>query len=342
MKKMRMVLAGLVAVATLSLAAGGAVIGSLPAASLVTPQPAIGAEEHQAALDALRPPKRERPVIALIAINNATETTDFVVPVSILRRADIADVVTVATEPGPVKLYPALTVEADTTIAAFDEAYPEGADYVIVPAMSPDNDPVALAWINKQAESGAIIIGVCIGARVVSESGLLDGKRATTHWFALRDMLARHPAIEPVANRRFVIDGNVVTTTGITASMPTMLTLIEAIAGHDRAQEVADELGIDRWDARHDSGAFRLTRPFVTTVVGNVAAFWNREEFGIPIADGIDEVTLALTADAWSRTYRSSALSVAPNALGRHVQGGHPVSPGPCDRQLGGRTDDRH
>jgi transcriptional regulator GlxA family with amidase domain len=301
-------------VAILALAGVGAVLGSLPATALVTPQPAISAAEHQAALEALRPPKRQRPVVALIAINNATETTDFIVPTSILRRAGVADVLTVATAPGPVQLYPALTVEADTTTTAFDAAYPEGADYVIVPAMSPDNDPVALAWINKQAESGAIIIGVCIGARVVSEAGLLDGKRATTHWFALRDMLKRHPTIESVADRRFVVDGNVVTTTGITASMPTMLTLIEAIAGSDRARAVADELGIDAWDARHDSGAFQLTRPFVTTVVGNVAALWNREEFGIPVADGIDEVTLALTADAWSRTYRSNAISFSPNA----------------------------
>ena len=47
----------------------------------------------------------------------------------------------VATEPGPVELYPALTVEPDATVAAFDARYPDGADYVIVPAMSRDDDP---------------------------------------------------------------------------------------------------------------------------------------------------------------------------------------------------------
>jgi hypothetical protein len=64
-----------------------------------------------------------------------------------------------------------------------------------------------------------------------------------------------------------VADGSVATTTGITASMPMMLTLIEAIAGRSRAESVARELGVEEWNARHASGAFRLTRSFVTTVL---------------------------------------------------------------------------
>jgi len=79
-----------------------------------------------------------------------------------------------------VKLFPALTVDPDETTAAFDAWNPDGADYVIVPAMSRDDDPSALAWIRSQAAKGATIIGVCAGAKVVGATGLLDGKRATT------------------------------------------------------------------------------------------------------------------------------------------------------------------
>ena len=56
-------------------------------------------------------------------------------PYGILRRADVAEVVALATEPGPVTLYPALTVEPQGTFADFDARHTEGADYVIVPAM---------------------------------------------------------------------------------------------------------------------------------------------------------------------------------------------------------------
>ena len=260
-------------------------------------------------LEALQPPVGERPVVAVIGINDATETTDYLVPTGILRRADVADVVMVATEPGPVQLYPALKVEPDATVAEFDAAHPDGADYVIVPAMSRDDDPAVMAWLQQQSAKGAIVIGVCAGAKVVGAAGLLDGKRATTHWYYLKDLLKRSPTIDYAANRRFVMDGNVVTTTGITASMPMMVTLIEAIAGRAKAEMVARTLGLEGWDAQHASAAFQLTRPFATTVLANTLAFWNRDEFGIALQPGMDEATLALVADAWSRTYRSRAVT---------------------------------
>jgi transcriptional regulator GlxA family with amidase domain len=147
-------------------------------------------------ISALKPPKRERPLVAIVGINEATETTDYLMPYGILRRADVADVVALSTAPGPVTLYPALRVEADATIAEFDTQHPEGADYVIVPQMSRPDDPKALEWIRSQADKGATIIGVCAGARVVAEAGLLDGKRATTHWYYLKRMLDRHPSIQ--------------------------------------------------------------------------------------------------------------------------------------------------
>ncbi|MEZ0171258.1 hypothetical protein [Microvirga sp. TS319] len=59
----------------------------------------------------MRPPKRPRPLIAVIGINDATETTDYLMPTGILRRADVAHVVALATKAGPVTLFPVLTVE---------------------------------------------------------------------------------------------------------------------------------------------------------------------------------------------------------------------------------------
>jgi putative intracellular protease/amidase len=184
---------------------GVARILSLPAAAQDGAAPPIPREEINATLSALKPPKRERPLVAIIGINEATETTDYLMPYGILRRADVADVVTLSTGPGPVTLFPALRVEPDATITDFDTQYPEGADYVIAPAMSRDNDPVAFEWIRSQADKGATIIGVCVGARVVAETGLLDNKRATTHWYSLKGMLDRHPSIQYVPDRRLVL-----------------------------------------------------------------------------------------------------------------------------------------
>lgn len=299
---------GLGAVA-LVVAIGGAWILSLPPAPTLTPAPPIATGEADATLAALKPPKRKRPLIAIVGINDATEATDYLMPYGILRRADVADVVPLATEPGPMKLYPALEVEPQATLAEFDARHPDGADYVIVPAMSRDDDPAVLEWLRSQAARSATIVGVCAGAKVVGEAGLLDGKRATTHWYYVEELRGRHPAIRYVAHRRLVVDQGVATTTGITASMPMSLTLIEAIAGRDKAEAVGRDIGLTRWDARHDSDAFQFTRPFALTAIGNTVAFWNREQLGIELTPGIDEVSLALVADAWSRTYRSRAVT---------------------------------
>ena len=314
--KLQQILWGGLSVVGLSGAIFGLWLASLPPPPVSQEAPPVAQGETDAALAALKPPKRERPLVAIIGINDATETTDYVMPYGILRRADIADVVSLATEPGPVKLYPALTVEPDATVAEFDAQHPEGADYVIVPAMSRNDDPAVMAWLKSQASKGATIVGVCAGAMVVEAAGLLDGKKATTHWFSVSTLRA-NPAITYVADRRIVVDQGVATTTGVSASMPMMLTLIEAIAGRDKAEEVARDLGVMQWDARHYSAAFRFTRPFAMTAMNNTLAFWNHERFAIELAAGIDEVSLALVADAWSRTYRSRALTFA-RAEGPH------------------------
>lgn len=306
---------------------GGAWMLSLPTGRPWIPPSPIADTETQALLAALAPPKHRRPLIASVGINDATEATDYLMPFGILRRADVADVMLLATDPGPVSLFPALTVHPHATIAEFDSRHPEGADYVIVPAMSRDDDPAAIAWITSQARKGAFIIGVCAGAKVVAETGLLDGKRATTHWYYLKELLNKHPEVRYVADRRILVDGTVATTTGISASMPMALLLIEAIAGREKAEAIGREIGVTEWDVSHDSGAFRFTRPFAATAIRNSAAFWNRETFGIELPSGIDEVSLALVADAWSRTFRSRAVTVAPDSAPRESRNGVQIVP---------------
>ena len=296
-------------------AIGAGWILSLPPAPSAYEPPALASGETETILESLKPRTRERPVIAIVGINNATEVTDYLMPYGVLRRSDVADVVLLATETGRVKLYPALTVEPHATLAEFDARRPRGADYVMVPAMSRDDDPVVLQWLKDQSAKGAMIIGVCAGAKVVGRAGLLDGKRATTHWYYLDELRKNSPSLRYVPDRRVVVDDGVATTTGVTASMPITLTLIEAITGREKAEAVAREIGLTQWDARHASAAFQFTRPFALTALTNTLAFWNREELGIELEPGVDEVSLALVADAWSRTYRSRVLTFSRNAV---------------------------
>ena len=163
--KEHLILWGSLGVAGLLVMIGLAWIYSLPPAPTISSPAPITKEETAATIEALRPPKRKRPLVAIIGLNEATEMTDYLMPYGIIKRADVADVEALAAEKGPVTLYPTLKVEPDATLADFDVRHPEGSDYVIVPAMSRDDDLTIAQWIREQSAKGAIIIGVCAGAR---------------------------------------------------------------------------------------------------------------------------------------------------------------------------------
>jgi putative intracellular protease/amidase len=301
----------LVVAAPLVLAPGSRLAPSSAAA-------AIDNTEHARTVEAMRPPKRQRPVIAIIALNEATEVTDFLIPYSVLQRAGVADVTVVAERAAPVGLYPIniglgpelLRIEPQSTTRAFDERYPDGADYIIVPAMMPRNDQSAMNWIVAQYRKGAKIASVCNGSITLAAAGLLDGRRATAHWSAIRQLQKDHPTMQWVQDRRYVADNGIITSTGITASMPVMIALVEAIGGRPKAERLAQDLGVANWDARHRTSAFELTREHQKTFLRNWLSFWRHETFAVPISEGVDEIALGLTVDAYSRTALSTVVTV--------------------------------
>lgn len=256
-----------------------------------------------------------RPLVAVVAENAGTEVSDFLVPHGVLAMSDAVDVVALSTRPGAVKMLPALTIEADQTTADFDAAHPAGADVVIVPAVHDRANPALVEWLRGQAQRGATLVGICDGVWTVAATGALDGRRATGHWYSLDDLAAGYPRTTWIRDRRYVRDGTVVTTTGVTASIPATLALIERIAGPTRAAAVAVQLGVVDWSDAHDSGRFTLSWTDVGVIARNSLARWTHEDIGIPIAPGVDQIALALSADALSRTYRSQALALADAPL---------------------------
>ena len=261
------------AVVALGVLGFGGWILSLPEAPIVEAPPSVPQEEYDATLAALKPPKRERPLIAIVGANEGTETTDYLMPFGLLKRADVADVIALGMKPGPVLLYPVFKVEPQATVADFDAQHPDGADFVIVPAMKHPDDPAVLQWIKAQREKGATVIGVCAGALVVANAGLLDGHRATTHWYYLRRFARAAPEHsvrrEPAGrggqgsgddhgHHRIDVD------VAAFSSKPS-----RAVT---KAAALAQELGVRRWGIRHRSAVYKFKRPFAVTAMNNKLA----------------------------------------------------------------------
>jgi hypothetical protein len=110
--------------------------------------------------------------------------------------------------------------------------------------------------------------------------------------------------------------------------------LQEGVAGRNKAQAVGRDLQLMHWDARHYSDTFQFTRAFALTAVSNTPAFWNHEQLGLEPMRGVDEVSLALVADAWSRTYRSRAITFAGTAGAQQSRNGIRIFPRSSRREL--------
>lgn len=97
-------------------------------------------------------------------------------------------------------------------------------------------------WLSRVAPAARRVTSVCSGAFFLAEAGLLDGRRATTHWSATDDFARRYPKVRLDADRIFIKDGDVWTSAGITAGIDLALALIEDDLGTQIARHTAQQL----------------------------------------------------------------------------------------------------
>jgi transcriptional regulator GlxA family with amidase domain len=100
-------------------------------------------------------------------------------------------------------------------------------------------DSTLVRWIARAAPRCRRVASVCNGAFLLARAGLLEGRRATTHWAACPALAGRHPEIEVEPDAIFVKDGDVYTSAGVTAGMDLSLALVEEDLGRRAALEVA-------------------------------------------------------------------------------------------------------
>ncbi len=103
-------------------------------------------------------------------------------------------------------------------------------------------DTVLLDWVREAASRSRRVTSVCSGAFVLAAAGLLDGRRATTHWSVCDVMAALYPAVDVESDRIYVRDGHVWTSAGVTAGMDLALALVEHDHGSAMTLDVARHL----------------------------------------------------------------------------------------------------
>lgn len=100
------------------------------------------------------------------------------------------------------------------------------------------SDAEHLAWVRAQRQTVPLLTSVCTGSLVYAAAGLLAGRPATTHWAALDELRALDRTVQVRAEDRWVDDGNVITSAGVSAGIDMALHLVSRLAGADRARQV--------------------------------------------------------------------------------------------------------
>jgi transcriptional regulator GlxA family with amidase domain len=146
----------------------------------------------------------------------------------------------VAADPGPVPTKHGLSLMVTEDLAAAEDA-----DLIAIPAyLWTGFDERVLDVIRRAVARGAWVLSVCSGAFYLAEAGVLDGKRATTHWMYTDKLAQRYPAIEVDPDVLFVEQGNIVTGAGTAAGIDAALHIVRKELGAGAANIIARRMVI--------------------------------------------------------------------------------------------------
>jgi len=180
----------------------------------------------------------------VIVVYPGVQTLDVTGPAEVLRAATLMrpsayDVTVAARDQGPlptstVSLMPDERLE-DVESGPIDTLIVAGG----TGTRAAEDDERLVDWLREAARRSRRVTSVCTGAFLLAKAGLLDGRRATTHWASCADLAARYPAVTVEPDPIFVRDGNVATSAGVTAGMDLALALVEEDLGRQTALDAA-------------------------------------------------------------------------------------------------------
>lgn len=203
--------------------------------------------------------------IAILVFERLT-ALDAIGPYEVLSRIPGSELTFVGREAGPLRTDTGrLGINADAAIADVD-----AADILLIPGGEGNRplleDEEVLDWVRAIDSGSTWTTSVCTGSLVLGAAGLLEGKRATTHW-AYREALRKYGA-EPVVER-FVEDGKYVTAAGVSAGIDMALALTARLTHEDVAKAI--QLGIEYDPAPpFDSGSPEKASPELVELVRNL------------------------------------------------------------------------
>ena len=276
------------------------------------------------------PPVRELPAVAappahdprlktavVITGRGGAEMTDFLIPYDALATSEAFNMYVVAPEMRVIPLASAafpnggLDLVPHYSIEEFDRAVGVVPDLIVIPFLprfEAGEEAALVPWIKGHSDGGALILSVCAGSEVLAATGIVDGRRATTHPNFYARLEKAYPAVTWVHDVRFVEEERAISSGAIASGMDATLAAIRRLLGRPAADRVAQKLG---YAHTYFLDAPKHSARFDGRAMLGAAMSPLRERLGVLVYDGVGEMAVGSLFDTYSTTLGSQAVSIA-------------------------------
>src|SRR4029453_5712751 len=264
-----------------------------------------------------RPVPEGRLAVAVVLGASGSVITDAFGPYEVFARSQEFFPYTVSASRPTAMLSGGLAVVPDFSLADVDAGLAPEPDVVVVPAVAAPNgkkEAPLREWLTRRVDRGATL-GVCNGGRLLAATGLLDGRRATAHWSAIKGLERSRPQVDWVRGQRYVQDGTVTTTAGVTSGVFGALRLVEQLAGAGEGQRVGQELAYPGWSL-HGPTEIRAQRWAPGDLAYLLAAVfpWSRPTVGVGLVEGVGGLEVAAPFEVYASSFGAPTVPIAAEA----------------------------
>jgi len=256
-----------------------------------------------------------KPTVAVLLANEVTEVFDFLVPYEMFAMTAAYNVYGVAPDHQIKSLTGGLDVIPHYSFDELDTMLGKSPDIIVIPFM-PILDEAKYApvreWIRKHAGANTTLLSICNGAENLADTGLLSGKLAATHWGDINRLIKKYPEIQWVKDQRYVPQGNIVSSAGLTSGIDATLYVISEQLGDAAARKVAENMHYPSYDyvSNPQMVPFQAGLSDITYVMNN-AYQWNKVKAGVLLYNGADELDLSAAFDTYAASGTTTTLTVS-------------------------------
>jgi putative intracellular protease/amidase len=254
-----------------------------------------------------------KPTVAVVLGNPTTEVFDFMVPYEMFAMTDAYNVFAVAPDKNVTTLTGGLDLVPHYSFQEIDKLLGKSPDLIVIPFMPMVDEkkyhPVR-EWIQKHSKTN--ILSICAGAENLADTGLLKGKSSTLHWQVFDRAKKQYPETNWIRDQRYVHDGNIVGSAGLTSGIDAVLYVITQKLGEPMAEKIAKEMNYPSYHfvKNPKMDPYYIDRSEAIFYF-NLAFQWNKKKTGVLLYNGMEEAALASIFDTYSASGTTKVFTIS-------------------------------